>query len=537
MTLEVRVLGPLELLCDGAPTAVGGPRERALLALLALRANTVVARDRLIDELWPGDPPESAVNILQTYVSRLRRVLPPDRLRTRGPGYELGLARGEVDLHRFEDIVEEGRRSLVDGDPARASERLQRALGLWRGSALGDVRETGLVIAEAHRLEELRLAALEERIQADLGLGRHAQLIPELELLVAEEPLRERLRAQLMVALYRCGRQPEALAVYRDTRAQLADELGIEPSAHLRELEAAILRQDPVLGSTAAPGQASPRRSVVVACLGEREFDDLLAIAEPLARRPQHELVLVRIVADAPGLRRASELVNRRRSELAERGVTARAAAFTSTDPGGDMTRLATDAYATLVLVDTPGSLPNGGHVDDALASLLAPGPCDLAVLARGGTAQPDPRAPVLVPFGGDEHDWVAAEIGAWIAQADNRPLQLAGAAAPSDGGKRDASRLLASVALLVQQVADVEAVPTLVPPGADAIVELARQAHVLLLGLPVDWRERGIGATRARLMRDAERPVLLVRGGLRPGGISPPGSVTRFTWTITSSP
>jgi DNA-binding SARP family transcriptional activator len=513
--------------------AVGGPRERALLALLVLRANTVLARDRLIDELWPDDPPESAVNILQTYVSRLRRALPPARLRTRAPGYELEVARGEVDLHEFEERAEEARRLRAGGDAARASEELRRALALWRGPALGDVGETGLVTVEAARLEELRLAALEDRIEADLGLGRHAQLVPELELLVAEEPLRERFRAQLMLALYRSGRQPEALAAYRDARAQLADELGIEPSVDLRNLEAAILRQDASLSSPHGTGESSGRRSLVVACFDEASFDGLLAIAEPLAQRPRHELVVVRVVADSPSLTRASELTNRRRSRLTERGIAARAAAFTSSDPGADLRRLATDANAAFLLVDTPGAVPADGNVDDPLASLLAPGPCDVAILAGGRTLDTGARAPVLVPFGGDEHDWVAAEIGAWIAHADSRPLQLVGAAARADGAKRDASRLLASVALLVQQVTDIDAVPTLVPPGADAILELARGAHALLLGVPGDWRERGIGTTRARLVRDAAAPVLLVRGGLRPGGISPAGSVTRFTWTI----
>ena len=239
---------------------LGGTKQRAVLALLLLRANEVVSLDRLIDELWGESPPDSAANIVQGYVSHLRKTLEPGRERgkhellvSRQPGYMLRIQRGQYDADRFVQLSAEGRRLLEEGDADSASERLRAALDLWRGPALADLAYESFARLEAERLEELRLVVLEDRIDADLALGRNGALVGELRELVAQYPLRERLRAQLMAALYRSGRQAEALEVYREGRVALSDELGIEPGPALRELERAILQQDPTLGAPAAP--------------------------------------------------------------------------------------------------------------------------------------------------------------------------------------------------------------------------------------------------------------------------------------------
>ena len=246
--MEFGLLGPLEVRGGDGPLRLPARKQRALLALLLLHANRVVARERLIDLLWGEAPPESAVKALQVYVSQLRKLLPAGILVTRAPGYLLEVEPKAVDLLRFERLVAEARAA----DPARASSLLAEALGLWRGPPLAEFREEPFARVEARRLEDLRLAALEERIEADLALGRHAELVGELEALVGEDPHRERLRGQLMLALYRSGRQADALAAYQDARAVLLEELGLDPGDELQRLEKAILVHDPSLELLAA---------------------------------------------------------------------------------------------------------------------------------------------------------------------------------------------------------------------------------------------------------------------------------------------
>jgi DNA-binding SARP family transcriptional activator len=239
---EVRLLGPIEAARDGGLVPLGGQKPRALLAVLALEPGRVVSVDRLIEALWPGDPPETAAHAVQVYVSQLRKALGPV-IATRAPGYELELAPERVDVHRFTRLAQEGRTALQD-DPVAAEGALREALGLWRGPALADFLYEPFAQTEIARLEELRTVVLEERIEADLALGRHAELVSELDALVQAQPLRERPRAQLMLALYRSGRQADALAAYRAARELFVEELGIDPGPELRELEGAILRQD-----------------------------------------------------------------------------------------------------------------------------------------------------------------------------------------------------------------------------------------------------------------------------------------------------
>jgi DNA-binding SARP family transcriptional activator len=246
--MDFRVLGPLEVRAGDGPLPLGGERQRAVLALLLLSANRVVGRERLIHDLWGEQPPETAVATLQAYVSRLRKLLPDGVLLTRPPGYLVVVEHGELDLLRFESLVAKARKAEAE----RAAQLLREALGLWRGPALAEFASEPFAQTEAARLEDLRLAALEERIEADLALGHHGEVIGELEPAIAEHPYRERLRSQLILALYRSGRQAEALEAFRSARAAL-DELGIEPSAELRRLEKAILVQDATLGAKFPP--------------------------------------------------------------------------------------------------------------------------------------------------------------------------------------------------------------------------------------------------------------------------------------------
>jgi DNA-binding SARP family transcriptional activator len=233
--VDYAVLGPLEVRSNGRTIPIGRGKQRALLAVLALEAGRIVPVDRLIDELWGDTPPATATTALHVYVSKLRKALGDDAIETRAPGYVLRCAPDELDLRRFEQLTAEAASS-----PQRASTLLREALDLWRGEALADVD----LPLEAARLEELRLAALERRIDADLTGGAAAELVAELEALVAAHPLRESFRAQLMLALYRAGRQADALEAYREGRRVLIDDLGIEPGARLQQLEQAILRQD-----------------------------------------------------------------------------------------------------------------------------------------------------------------------------------------------------------------------------------------------------------------------------------------------------
>jgi DNA-binding SARP family transcriptional activator/class 3 adenylate cyclase len=246
--MDFKILGPLEVADEGRVLELGGSRQRQLLAILLLHRNDVVSSDRLIDHLWGAQPPPTAGKGLQVHVSRLRKALGPrGRLVTHGSGYSLRADAEDIDAARFERLVESGRARLVAGDADEAAVDLREALELWRGRPLSDFAYDAFAQAEIARLEELHVAALEERIEADLVLERHAGLIGELEALVAEHPLRERLRAQLMLALYRSGRQAEALAVYQDARRVLVEELGLEPSRALQDVEQAILRHDPAL--------------------------------------------------------------------------------------------------------------------------------------------------------------------------------------------------------------------------------------------------------------------------------------------------
>lgn len=281
--MRFRILGQLEVEGPAGEIRLGGAKQRTLLALLLLHANEVVPTGTLIELLWTEAPPADAAKALHVQVSRLRRALEADVLRTLPGGYLLEVDPAEFDLRRFEELAAAGRELLAQGDAAAARGTLADALELWRGTPLAEFAANPLARREASRLDELRLAALEDRIDADLALGAHGQLVGELEALVARHPLRERLRAQLMLALYRAGRQADALAAYRDARRALVDELGIEPGRQLHELEQSILRQDTALDLPVSSGTRPGRRAAGIFVGRERELAELAPALEDLA--------------------------------------------------------------------------------------------------------------------------------------------------------------------------------------------------------------------------------------------------------------
>lgn len=298
--LEFRLLGPLEVRKGGEVVSLGGARQRALIALLCLQRGAVMGVERIVDELWGESPPRTARHMVEVYVSKLRKLLGADMLTTRAPGYLLEVGPEHLDVSRFERLLGEGKEALAAGDPGLAASNLADALALWRGPPLADFAYEPFAQAEIARLEECRLQAEEARFEAELELGRGADLVPALEKLVAEAPFRERVRAQLMRALYHAGRQADALAAYRAARETLVEELGVEPSAELRELERAILAQDDLLLSPSTGARAAPETRRVATIL----------FAEPAVEGPGHDPEALRPALER-SLERAEEILKR----------------------------------------------------------------------------------------------------------------------------------------------------------------------------------------------------------------------------------
>ena len=510
--MEFRILGPLEVWSDGRAVRITGAKERALLALLLLHANETVAADRLIEELWSEAPPPTARKSLQVRIAGLRRTLGDDVITTRADGYGISIAGDELDLHRFERLLSEGRGQLASANPTSAVELLTEAIALWHGPPLADFSYESFAQAPIARLDDLRCTALELRNEAELALDRHAHIIGELEVLVAANPFREKLNGQLMLALYREGRQAEALDVYQRIRRKLRTELGLEPGSALQQLQRAILRQESSLDAESP----APEQSILVALRDEERLDDLLVLARSLARRPSRELILARLIAPGGDVTATASALNDRRQALADDGIAARAVAFTSAAPADDLLRIASEQNVDLILVD-----------GTALEPVFAHAPCDVAMLeARASTED----GPVVVLFGGGEHDWSAVEVGAWIARSRDVALRLAG---PAQGGERDSSRTLASASLAVQRVLGIAAEPLLVSPRKKDVLAAVEGAGLVVAGLPARWSEDGLGHVRSALVEAATPPVLLVQRGLRPGGLAPRESLTRFTWTL----
>jgi DNA-binding SARP family transcriptional activator len=535
VTVEFLILGPLDVQRDGTSLELGGPRQRSVLSVLLLRAGEVVPASDLICDVWGETPPETAANLLQGCVSDLRKALGRDAIVTRGRGYALDIERMALDLHRFERLVADAE----GAEPEVAADRLRQALGMWRGRAFADLADEPFARDAGRRLDVLRLAAIERRVEADLALGRHVEVIGELEQLVAEHPLRERFRALLMLALYRSGRQAEALEAYQVARRTLVEQLGIEPVPALRRLEESILRHDPELDAPdraprgVSAGAVAAARSILVVPRDEVGTVRLVSIAEPLARIPLRELIVVRLLdaeaEPAASTGRLAEL----RDELARRGLQMRVAAYTSAMPGDDVALLATELEVDLVLADAPPSLLDDGIPGPDLDAMLRHAPCDVAILLPGRPLSRDRPAPVVVPFGGAEHDWSAVELGAWVARGLGTTLRLVGTSADRLRGRRDASRMLGRASLVVQAVAGIVAEPALVRGGAEGVAGAAADASLLVVGLSGRWQAEGLGPVRLALVQTADVPTLLIRRGLRPGGLAPSRSMTRFTWSL----
>ena len=366
---------------------LGGVKQRTLLALLLLTPNRPVSVDRLIDALWSDDPPAAASNALQFHVSQVRKVIGDGAsIVTQEPGYLIRIDPDQLDLLRFERLVTEAERAE---DPARASRLLGEALGLWRGEALAELADDVLSQPEAQRLEAARLAALELRIDADLALGRNTQLVPELEALVRTRPLHEGLVGALMRALYGAGRQAEALDVYRTTRETFDSELGIEPSPFLRELERAILQQDPEL-ALEQPASGS-LRSILVLVGDEGRLPDLLAIAEALAAGSRRELILVRFTAGADELAAATASLAAQREALAVRGVRCRVASYTAARPVRRRQCSRPSSPWTLSSRRRRRSSSVTARFVEPFSSLLERAPCDVGLLTAGTGAAARP--------------------------------------------------------------------------------------------------------------------------------------------------
>ena len=430
----------------------------------------------------------------------------------------------QIDLKRFEHWTAEGATSLAAGDAVAAFERFSRALSLWRGEALADLRYESFAQPAIERLEELRVAATEQRVEAELLLGRHAELIPELEALAADYPLRERLHAHLMRALYAAGRHAEALDVYQAMRARFENELGIEPTPSLRALAQAILRHDPELAtrSSPVPGRAAPAPVLVVA-QSPRSAAHLLSAAVPIAG-PDGEVVVACLLDDASRLRETAAQLNGLRESV---DGAVRTATFTSADPVHDVIRLASAHDAAVVLLEHE---PSEGRLPDWLARILLRCPADVAFLTQPVDFSAGDG--IYVVFGGNEHDWAGLEVAARLAGVAESPLRLVGTTSATASRQRDASRLLAAAALALQRVAGVASEPLLAEATPDGLAAAVSTATVVVAGISPRWRERGIGSTR-RVLADGDVPTLVLHRGLRPGILAPRQATTRYTWSL----
>jgi len=356
-SIEFRILGSVEALGDEGPLPLGAPKQRALLVLLLLNANTVVSRDRLVDALWGADPPRSAVASLQVYIHGLRRALGAERIERHGTGYRLQVDPVELDLSRFDRLVAAAAAALAAGRAAEAAEDLGRALDLWVGAPLADLAGEPVHEAEVPQLEERRLRALELRTDAELDLGRHDELVPELERLISAEPYREHLRAQHAVALYRSGRQVDALAACRAARELLVEELGVDPGPELQELERRILRHDPSLAAPEAPAPARLRLPTPPTPLVGRRLE--VAAVSALLRRPEVRLVTLTGPGGAGKTRLALAAAAELGPELAD------GAAFVDLAAVRDPALLGSELAQTLDVGE------GGGAVEDALVATL----------------------------------------------------------------------------------------------------------------------------------------------------------------------
>jgi len=484
--MEFAVLGPVAARHDGRELPLGGPKQRGLLAILLLHANEVVSRDRLIDGLWGARPPPTAGHTLDNYVSRLRKALGDARLSRRPPGYMLHVEGDELDLDCFERLFREGREALARGDAGEAAATLRSALALWRGAALADLLYEPFAATESERLEERRIMALEDRIDADLALGRSGELVPELEALVREHPLRERLLGQLMLALYRSGRQAEALAAFQAARHRLAEELGLEPGPQLRELEQRILEHDPGLA-------AQPRWLARVQRRRLRPVAVAVAVAAVAASIAVGIVVgLGETTASDVGLGTSNELVE------------------VSTSSGRTVD--------TLPLEGVPGAIAAAGD------SLWVAHP-DSAVVSRVSTSSDSvvDRIPVsgqpaeIAVAGGSV--WVANTVGGKVSRIDPRTgtitqtVTLGGSLAAIASGRHELWVAEAGAKALIRIDSETGI--------ATQTVSLAERPSGLAVGYGAVWVASHDAGTVAQIDSRSNRPLATIHVGQGPAALA----------------
>ena len=407
--MEFRILGELEVLDDaGQRVEVVGHRRRALVALLATHPSEAVSADRLVDALWENETPANAANALQTVVSRVRRAIGESRIVTRPPGYALEASDDEIDAQRFERLAAEGRRALAEGDTRGAVDTFRTALALWRGAPLAEFTYARFAQVEISRLEERRLAVLEERIDAELALGAHADLVAELDALAAAQPLRERLQAQRLLALYRAGRQADALARYRELRTLLRDEHGLEPGAALRELERAILRHDPALDP---PAVATPTVATVA--------------PEPVASRVADRRLVSVVYVELDEITGRDGELDPERLRVIQRRIFAEIGTLFRRH-GGVPEVLPGDAALAAFGIEQ-------AHEDDAARAIRAA--CGVADVVAHAVApfETELRTPVSAAVGVATNELVSGEDGVRGAQVVRVAARLARAAAPGE--------------------------------------------------------------------------------------------------------
>jgi DNA-binding SARP family transcriptional activator len=501
---EFGVLGPLVARSEGRPLPLGGARQRALLAILLLHANEMLSVDRLIGEVWGTVPPDTALKMVRNNVSRLRSVLDAEsagapQLLTHPGGYELRIDPDQVDSRRFERLVQEGGRALAAGDPETASARLQEGLALWRGPALTDFAYEPFAATEASRLEELRLTAIEDRIEADLALGRHADVVGELEALAAQHPLRERLRSHLMLALYRSGRQAEALEVYQKTRQLLVDTLGIEPGRALQQLERAILVQEPSLDAVERPAPVAAEPVEAPAPAPGREVRKTVSVvcAEIAVLGPRR---------DPEALRPPLALTRETAVRVLERH-------------GGTVERLATGALTAVFGIPVV-------HEDDPLRAVRAAVELRDEIAALNEELERQWRIRVAVRAGVHTGEVVVSDTEVLAGDAVERAARLQHAAALDDVVLGEATKQLVGGAVRVSPASDEAWRVEEVTAGAPAI---ARR-----LDLPMIGREQELAQLRQAFERAVTERTPYLFTVLGPAGIGKTRLVTELASSIS---